>query len=48
MGNLIKVLDNKGFGKAVDLMDLIDLSKAFNTISDELLIAKLHAIWFQQ
>ena len=37
-----KVLDNKGFGGAV----LMDLSKAFDTINYDLLIAKLHGYGF--
>ena len=36
--NWEKVLDNKGFGGAV----LMDLSKAFDTINHDLLVAKLH------
>ena len=40
--NWKKVLDNKGFGGAV----LMDLSKAFETINHDLLIAKLHAHGF--
>ena len=39
---LEKVLDEKGFGGAV----LVDLSKAFDTLSHELLIAKLTAYGF--
>ena len=35
--NCEKVLDNKGFGGAV----LMDLSKAFDTINHDLLVAKL-------
>ena len=37
-----KIMDKKGFGGAV----LMDLSKAFDTINHELLIAKLHAYGF--
>ena len=37
-----KVIDNKGYGAAI----LMDLSKAFDTINHELLIAKLHAYGF--
>ena len=37
-----KSLDNKGYGGAV----LMDLSKAFDTLSHDLLIAKLHAYGF--
>ena len=37
-----QVLDSKGYGAAV----LMDLSKAFDTINHELLIAKLHAYGF--
>ena len=37
-----EILDNKGYGAAV----LMDLSKAFDTINHELLIAKLHAYGF--
>ena len=37
-----KSLDNKGYGGAV----LIDLSKAFDTLNHDLLIAKLHAYGF--
>ena len=39
-----KHLDNKGFGGAV----LMDLSKAFDTIKHDLLIAKLHAYGFEK
>ena len=39
-----KILDNKGFGGAV----LMDLSKAFDTLNHELLIAKLHAYGFNR
>ena len=42
--NWKKILDNKGFGGAV----LMDLSKAFDTLNHELLIAKLHAYGFQR
>ena len=38
-----KSLDNKGFGGAV----LMDLSKAFDTLNQDLLIAKLHVYGFQ-
>ena len=34
-----QIIDNKGYGAAI----LMDLSKAFDIISQELLIAKLHA-----
>ena len=37
-----KVLDNKGCGGVI----LVDLSKAFNTIHHDLLIAKLHGYGF--
>ena len=37
-----KILDDKGFGGAV----LMDLSKAFDTLNHELLIAKLHVYGF--
>ena len=37
-----QIIDNKGYGAAV----LMDLSKAFDIISSELLIAKLHAYGF--
>ena len=40
--NWEKVLDNKGFGGAV----LMDLSKAFDTINHDLLVAKLHIYGF--
>ena len=36
------ILDKKGFGGAI----LMDLSKAFDTLNHELLIAKLHAYGF--
>ena len=39
---MIKILDDKGFGGAV----LMDLSKAFDTLSHKLLIAKLSAYGF--
>ena len=41
--NWRKRLDNKGFGGAM----LMDLSKAFDTLNYDLLIAKLHAYGFQ-
>ena len=37
-------LDNKGFGGAI----LMDLSKAFNTLNHDLLIAKLYAYGFSK
>ena len=37
-----KVLDNKGYGGAI----LMDLSKVFDTINHNLLIAKLHVCGF--
>ena len=40
--NWKKVIDNKGFEVAV----LMELSKAFNTINHNLLIAKLHVYGF--
>ena len=40
--NWKKALDNKGFAGAV----LMDLSKAFDTINHDLLVAKLHAYGF--
>ena len=39
-----KILDNKGFGGAV----LMELSKAFDTINHDLLIAKVHAYDFDR
>ena len=39
-----KSLDNKGFGGSI----LMDLSKVFDTLNHDLLIAKLHAYGFQQ
>ena len=39
-----KVLDNKGFDGAI----LINLSKAFDTINHDLLIAKFHAYGFSE
>ena len=48
LSSLIKkwkqILDSKGYGAAV----LMDLSKAFDTINHELLIAKLHAYGFRE
>ena len=41
--NWRKILDNKGFGGAI----LMDLSKAFDTLNHDLLIAKLHAYGFE-
>ena len=41
--NWRKGLDNKGFGGAI----LMDLSKAFDTLNHDLLIAKLDAYGFQ-
>ena len=41
--NWRKRLDNKGFGGAI----LMDLSKAFDTLNNDLLIAKLHAYGFE-
>ena len=38
-----KSLDNNGYGGAV----LMDLSKAFDTLNHDLLIAKLHAYGFE-
>ena len=38
------MLDNKGYGLAI----LMDLSKAFGTISHDLLIAKLHVYGFSK
>ena len=37
-----KTIDNKGFARGV----LMDLSKAFDTLNHELLVAKLHASGF--
>ena len=42
--NWKRVLDKKGFGGAV----LMDLSKAFDTIKHDLLIAKLYAYGFSK
>ena len=39
-----KILDDKGFGGVV----LMELSKAFDTLNHELLIAKLHAYGFNR
>ena len=39
-----KALNNEGFGRAV----LMDLSNAFDTITHDLLIAKLHAYGFNE
>ena len=39
-----RILDRRGFGGAV----LMDLSKAFDTLNHELLIAKLHAYGFEK
>ena len=36
--------DNKCFAEEV----LINLSKAFDTMNHQLLLAKLHALWIQQ
>ena len=41
--NWRKSLDNKGFGGAI----LMDLSKAFDTLNHDLLVAKLYAYGFQ-
>ena len=38
------MLDNKGYGGAV----LMDLSKAFDTLNHDLIIAKLHAYGFSK
>ena len=39
-----KMLDNKGYGGAI----LIDLSKAFDTVNHDLLVAKLHVYGFSK
>ena len=44
IGKWKKLLDNKGFGEAI----LTDLSKAFNTINHDLLIAKSHVYGFSK
>ena len=44
LGKLKLSIDNKGFAVGV----LMDLSKAFDTISQQLLLAKLHADGFSQ